>query len=138
MFDSPSEDFAKKTLGALSGTLEKLHYVAGLKQGNGIYSHWGMTRVHGEVSANLAISQAHSVVFLSVLRTPVRVLWEEVDARARELNTGVGDYISGLMEMEDRLVPAKLQGGARRHFNSVLLALCSLAGVPERRVGRAA
>ena len=138
MFDSPSEDFAKKTLGAISGTLDKLQYVAGLKQGNGIYFHWGMSRVHGDVSANLAISQAHSVVFLSVLRTPLRVLWAEVDSQARELGTDVRDYVNRLMEMEDRLVPAKLQGGAQRHFNSVLLALCSLAGVPERKAGRAA
>jgi len=138
MFDSPADDFSKTTLGAVSGTLGKLLYVAGLRQGNGEYFHWGMVRTHGEASTNLAIGQNHTSLFLTILRTPVRSLWEEASELAQEQSTDVGEYIGRLAEKGDSLIPARLGGGTRRHFNSVLLALCSLAGVTAQKAGRAA
>ncbi len=133
MLISPLEDFSRTTLDAISGTLGKLLYVSGLRQSNGEYFHWGMTRTHGGTTASLVIGEAHSRLFLSVLRTPVKDLWDEAGILAYEQKTDVQEYVARLLEKRDQLVPDQLQGGGRRHFNSVLLALCCLAGVPARR-----
>jgi hypothetical protein len=138
MLNSPADDFSQTSLAAVAGTLDKLRYIAGLRQANGEYFHWGMARLHGEATASLAIGQAHTNVFLSVLRTPIRLLWEEAGNSAQTQGADPGEFVQHLLEKEDQLIPAELQGGARRHFNSVLLALCSLAGVRELKVGRGA
>jgi len=135
MLNSPVDDFSTTTLSAVSGTLGKLLYVAGLRQGNGEYFHWGMTRTHGEATANLAISEAHSKLFTLLLRTPIRTIWEEASSLAEAQQTEVREYIERLMEKGELLVPDELRGGGRRHFNSVLLALCCLAGRPGPKAG---
>jgi hypothetical protein len=136
MLDSPVDDFCRTTLRAVSGTLGKLQYLAGLRQGNGEYFHWGMARRHGEALASVAIRQAHTNVFLSMLRTPIGALWEEAEQLSRAQSTDVRDYVGRLSEGGEALVPAQLQGGNDRHFNSVLLALCCLAGAPAPKAGR--
>lgn len=137
MFDSPSDDFSKKTLSSVPGTFGKLLYVAGLRQKNGEYFHWGMARKHGETNANAAIGQNHTSLFLAVLRMPIRSLWEEVRGLAQEQSTDAQEYVGRLTEKGELLVPNQLEGGTRRHFNSVLLALCSLAGERARKADRA-
>ena len=129
MFTSPSDDFRNGTLRAVPGTLAKLRYVASLRQADGDYFHWGFARVHGKATANEVIGAAHSDIFASVLRTPIRSLWEEAGSTAEEQGESVGDYLRELTEASEALVPRQLQGGVKRHFRSVLLALCSLAGV---------
>jgi transglutaminase-like putative cysteine protease len=138
MLDSPVDDFCRSTLRAVSGTLGKLQYVAGLRQGNGGYSHWGLARTHGEAVASLAIGQSHTDLFLALLRTPIRTLWEEAEELSRAQKTDIRDYLGSLTERSEVLVPAQLQGGVHRHFNSVLLALCCLAGAPAPKADRVA
>ena len=128
MFMSPSDDFRNGTLSAVPGTLAKLEYLASLRQQDGDYFHWGLARIHGKETANEVIGAAHTDVFASVLRTPIRALWAEAASRAEEQNEAVGDYLREFAESGEALVPKELQGGVR-HFRSVLLALCSLAGV---------
>ena len=138
MIDSPIDDFSKNTLGAVPGMLGKLLYVAGLRQNSDEYFHWGMVRSHGEASTSLAIGQSHTDLFIALLRTPIASLWQEVCNVALDDNTVVQEYIDKLTEKGDLLVPAQLQGGVRRHFNSILVALCCLAKAQELRAGRAA
>jgi hypothetical protein len=138
MLDSPVDDFCRTTLRAVSGTLGKLQYVAGLRQGNGEYFHWGLARTHGEAVASLAIGQSHTDLFLAMLRTPIGALWEEAEELSRAQSTDVRDYVGSLSARGEALVPAQLQGGVDLHFNSVLLALCSLAGAPAPTAGQAA
>ena len=138
MFMSPTDDFRNGTLGAVPGTLSKLHYVAGLRQLDGKYYHWGLARVHGEPTANLVIGQAHTEIFSTVLRTPIRSLWEEAGMVAGERDEAVSDYLRELARLGETLIPKELQGGVRRHFKSVLVALCSLAGVPALKTDPAA
>ena len=129
MFTSPSDDFRNGTLGSVPGTLAKLQYVASLRQHDGNYFHWGLARIHGKATTNEVIGAAHTDIFASVLRTSIRSLWEEAGIMAEEQSEPVGDYLRELAESGEMLVPAELQGGVKRHFRSVLLALCSLAGV---------
>jgi hypothetical protein len=127
MLTSPFEDFADKTLKAVSGTLGKLEYVAGLRQGNGNYFHWGMARQHGEEVANEAIADAHAKIYLSILQAPLQSLWEEVRKLSVERGSNVAEFMQELLSHKEGLLPSTLQGGSRRHFNSVLTALSSLA-----------
>lgn len=139
MFKSPADDFRTRTLNGVPGILAKLRYLASLRQENGDYFHWGLARVHGKTRANEVIGEVHGEIFAAVLRTPVRSLWEEAGAMAEQESEPVADCVRKLTESGERLLPAKLQGGVKRHFRSVLRALCSLAGVRgSRKTGSAA
>jgi hypothetical protein len=118
---SPLEDFVLKTLATLSGSCSKLAYIGSLRK-NDHYEHWGLTRTYGAPAAGAAISEAHTQVWLEVLRTPLRKLAEEpacVITAEEELKR----------EAEGRaaLTPANPGGGSKRHFNSILLALSLLS-----------
>jgi hypothetical protein len=127
MLKSPKEDF-QQSLEVLPNTLEKLNYVSGLRQPNGDYFHWGLSRSHGEETANVTIAQAHSELFNMALKTPLRGLWEEVEAVLRERQGQEG--LTGAVES---LIPSDLKGGSERHFRSVLLALSLLATSQEQK-----
>ena len=132
MLESAAEDFSRKTLAAVPGILNKLDYLSGLRLGDGGYTHWGMARIHGEAAASQAIAQAHTGVFLLLLRAPVSSLWDELQGMAAERSEGVQACVETLTAHGERLVPAHLEGGGRRHFRSVLAALSSLAKTAER------
>jgi hypothetical protein len=138
MILSAAEDFSGKTLAAVPGTLAKLQYVAGLRQDSGVYSHWGMSRSHGEAAANQAIAGAHADIFLEILRTPLSGLVDELQRLAAEYETNTRALVEALLEKGELLMPQSLKGGSRLHFNSVLRALSALAAAPELQSGRAA
>lgn len=138
MIFSAAEDFSGKTLAAVPGTLAKLQYVAGLRQDSGVYSHWGMSRSHGEASANQAIAGAHADIFVEILRTPLNQLAGELERLAGEHETNSRELVKALLAEGELLVPQSLKGGSRRHFNSVLRALSALAAAPELQSGQAA
>jgi len=132
MILSAAEDFSGKTLAAVPGTLGKLRYVAGLRQDSGVYSHWGMSRSHGDAAANQAIAGAHADIFVEILRTPLNELAGELERLAGEHETNSRELVAALLAEGELLVPQSLKGGSRRHFNSVLLALSALAKAPGR------
>jgi len=136
--NSPHHDFEQTTLAAVPGILGKLQYLAGLRQGNGDYFHWGMARTHGEAISSLAMAEAHTRLFLTLLRTPIGSLWNEAQLIAAQLSVDVDDFLGQLRDRGDLLVPRELRGGSRRHFNSVLLGLCLLAKESVRKADRAA
>ena len=133
MLFSAIEDFERTTLAALPGTLAKLEYVASLRQENGEYCHWGLARVHGEKSAERAISEAHTKLFVLALRMPIAQLWEEVTRMAAERRTRPRALVQDLCRQEVALLPSDLAGGCQHHFNSVLVALEYLANGLERK-----
>lgn len=124
-----------RTLEAFSGPLSKLDYIAELRS-NGDYEHWGLSRVHGDSAAKAAISNAHTQVWLEVLRKPLPALLEELQSLRNE-NTAE-DMLISWREKQARLVPSDTIGGSKRHFNSILLALSLLAQSAEKNNRRAA
>ena len=56
---SVKEDLQARTLHAVSGLLGKFEYFASLRQNDGSYSHWGLSRVYGEEAAQRALAEAH-------------------------------------------------------------------------------
>jgi hypothetical protein len=124
------DDFMQTTVCSLRGTLRRFDYVSRLRDPNGKYGHWGMAQEHGDEAAQAAMAQAHSTVFLDVLRTPVPELF-------KEFREG-GQNHTPEFETLQELLPENLGGGSALHLKSVLTALQSLARAAVRRHREAA
>jgi hypothetical protein len=138
MLTSAFEDFSNTTLRIVSGTLGKLIYLAGLREADGEYKHWGLARRHGDKAANATIAAAHSDIFSQILRTPLPSLWDEVKLLSLDQGRDEIEFVNEIRQQGQGAIPSDLRGGSRRHFNSVLLALSSLAISPAPSAGRGA
>jgi len=132
---SALQDVKETTLSAIAGLLGKLSYLGSLRRrGQGRYDHWGIESVHGAESAERALKAAHSEVVGTVLRTPLKELVEDLSESSRGSTLPAQEYIEGMRNRMDDLVPEGRQDSpVSAHLNSVLLALSSL----ERSRGRA-
>lgn len=126
-FQSPFEDFVLNSLAAIGGLLDKLDYVAGLRQGDGNYAHWGLARVHGENAAHEAAGEAHRRLFSRVLSTPLAHLLDEAAQSQPAGSLGLDPYLEYLAQRLSLLAPPGAGRGPVLHLNSVLHALSALA-----------
>ena len=126
-FQSPFDDFVLNSLAPIPGLLDKLDYVASLRQGDGSYCHWGLARVHGESAAQQAASEAHRQLFTRILSTPLAHLLDDVTHSQKGLSLGVKEYLGYLTQRLPALAPPGAGDGPRLHFNSVLHAVSALA-----------
>jgi hypothetical protein len=120
------EDLQHTTLKAIVGSLRKLEYLSQLRDGQGGYSHWGLSRVHGEERAKSALQESHRLELSRVVRTPIRSLEYDAEESSREAGVPEAEYLARLSAGCPRLLPAEPGAGSSRHFSSVLLALSSL------------
>jgi hypothetical protein len=135
---SALEDLLETTLAGVAGVAGKIEYVASLRDSkSGSYSHWGLTRAYGVVAAQNALAEAHRMLFLRLLRTPLRTLRDDVIVSSGALQMTAGEYVEGLRNRLLVLLPADLGGGSARHFSSVLEALSFLVSSPEEIPSRA-
>ena len=124
---SALEDLLHTTLAACPGMLNKLDYLASLRQVEGGYGHWGLVRVHGEAAAQRALAESHSILISEILHTPLRSLLAEVDKSAATKDEAVPTYLEDLSKRYSELMPEQAGGGSSSHFSSVLHALSALA-----------
>lgn len=116
---SPFEDLKLRTLSAFTGIWEKLLYVSELRSSQGKYHHWGHSRVHGEDRSQAALRQIHSDLYVELLRTPMSELKTMLESDEKRSVVSITRRIT---EAGKKMVPEKLEGGSRRHFNSIVLA----------------
>lgn len=135
---SALEDLSRTTLEAVSGCLRKLDYLAGLRVNEDAYSHWGLSRVHGAIPANRALTTAHRVAVSKVLATPLRTLLQDVEHASTELGLSPEEYLEKLTAREALLLPQNPGAGAARHLSSVLRALLGLERHRDRNATRQA
>ena len=135
---SAYDDFLATTLGAMSGVLRRLDYISRLKDENGTYAHWGLARTHGQHAAEAAVAQAHSMVFLQLLRTPIWKLLDDLETGHDEGGKATPEYLAELRAKIAALTPQNLAGGSSLHFKSVLEALLSVTGAQKPSSDRAA
>jgi hypothetical protein len=128
---SALEDFEGATLGAIPGVLAKLHYIAGLHDGCGNYSHWGMGRTYGEDAARRAIRSLHAAVLAQVLRMPLRDLDEDLRRSALGAHTDVSAFLGSLRKLASQALPGRSLPASEKHFTVVLDALSTLLRNPE-------
>lgn len=128
---SALEDLLGTTLAGVVGIAGKIEYIASLRDTNsGAYSHWGLTRSYGEAAAQRALAEAHRLLFLKLLRTPLRVLRDDVEVSSGALQMSAGEYVERLRSRMPALLPPDLGGGSARHFSSVLQVLSTLVSSP--------
>jgi hypothetical protein len=123
---SAKEDFQARTLRAVTGLLGKLEYIASLRQKDGSYMHWGLSRLYGEIPAQRALAEAHRSLVSAILRTPLRHLREDVDESCGPKNLTHAEFLAQLKNHEIQSLPADPSAGSRRHLSSVLRALSAL------------
>jgi len=87
----------------------------------GKYRHWGHSRVHGESPSQLALARAHSELYITLLRSSVRELIEEIEMSSD--GSDPTELVRRIEGGEARMVPSNLEGGSPRHFSSIVLAV---------------
>ena len=120
-----NEDFVIRSLGALGSLWERLAYVAGLRNSNGRYEHWGMSQTHGRNTAQKAMAEAHSDLFQQTLSTPLRELQE---AFSRAIPPA----------SKENYVPEDTKGCCPEHMEYVVEALTALSAQAGQNVPQAA
>jgi hypothetical protein len=128
---SVKEDLQARTLRAVSGLLGKLEYLASLRQEDGSYLHWGLSRIYGEGAAQQALADAHRNLVSMILRTPLRKLRDDVDQSCGPKHLTQTEFLGELENRETQSVPQDPGAGSRRHLSSVLRALAALAKSPR-------
>jgi hypothetical protein len=129
MLRSVKEDLQASTLYAVSGLLGKLRYFATLRQQDGSYQHWGLSRVHGEAAAQKALAEAHRSLVSIILQTPLRRLVQDLDESSTPNNQSSLEFLEGLQDRESESLPRDPSAGYRRHLSSVLRALSALTKI---------
>jgi hypothetical protein len=134
---SPIDDFLSNTLSALGSLLDRLEYVAGL-QSDGKYQHWGLSKTYGEQTAHEVIEEVHRFNYLETLRSPLKVLADEVSRGAAQKGLDEVSYVRDLSAVSPKLTPSKPTGGSAKHLESVLAALLKIVLNRKRATRRAA
>lgn len=122
-------DFVRTTLASVPGYWQKLLYLAELRRGSADdreYDHWGMKRRYGASASVSAMGSAHTEVFLSILRTPVKTLLADLRASAQQQQRSEKEYLETMREQGATLLPADQGGGSAPHFDLTVGALQSL------------
>lgn len=123
---SALEDLRDTTLRRVSGLLARLEYLSHLRTKDGGYSHWGLTRVHGEAAAGEALAQAHQAATAGVLRTPLRRVLQDAEVSSEAKGISAGAYTEELQKRGEELLPPIPGAGSARHLKSVLRVLSYL------------
>jgi len=123
---SVKEDLQASTLRAVSGLLARLEYFTSLREEDGSYSHWGLSRVHGEEAAQRALAQAHQENVSLILRTPLLNLLDDAQQSSLQLGAVQERFLQQLQAHKIQIVPKTPSAGSPRHLSSVLRALSAL------------
>ena len=124
---STFDDFCRTTLASVPGVFGKLDYIAGLRDEDGRYRHWGVERVYGEEAAQQAIAEAHRAIFLELLRMPLREVLKDLPEAEAARKKGLRVFLEELKNRSHQYIPPDLGGGSPRHFSSVIESLLALA-----------
>lgn len=131
---SASEDLAIRTLRSIRGALQRLRYLASLRQSDGSYRHWGLEWLHGEGECDGAVRDAHRDVLSEILRRPLPELWNEV---LQEDSTPLRQT-EEIEQSFPKLLPSACSPAAQSHLSAILLALIELAKTREQTSSRPA
>jgi len=127
VLNSAQQDLRDTSLKAVSGGLNKLLYLADLRDKSTTYRHWGLARVHGEHAANQALAQEHRKLVSELLATPLSRLFDDVKRCSRMAGIEPRKYVDRLCEKTRSLLPPEPSAASEQHLNSVLRALSGLA-----------
>lgn len=133
---SPFEDFKQRSLDRMQGLWSRLLYLSSLRRLEGGYEHWGLARTYGREIADSVLGDAHSGIYIQLLRTPVSELMRDMEASAADSGKTSDEMLEAISH--GKMLPAELLGGAPRHFSSVVLAACALHSAQRAAIRPAA
>jgi len=114
---SALEDVLGTTLAGVAGIVGKIEYVASLRDAqSGTYSHWGLSRAYGEQATQQALAEAHRLLFLKLLRTPLRALRDDVMLSSGALQMTAGEYIEKFQDRMPAIAATRLERRVRPAF----------------------
>lgn len=118
---SPFEDFMRRSVSVLQGVWSRLNYIRELRDSDGRYEHWGLSRIYGNDAAEKMIADVHSELYLQLLRIPLSELLEQLELSAEDAGCSAVQLSEQLYRDRRRITPQELRGGAPEHMRSVLL-----------------
>jgi hypothetical protein len=129
---SASQDLRDTSLKSVQGGLNKLQYLADLRDSeDSPYSHWGLARVHGEEAASRALEQEHRRLLAIVLATPIEKLWQDVQRCSEVCGITPELFVEKLCSRKiSSLLPPNSDFATEAHLSSVLSALSALVKSP--------
>jgi len=135
------EDFAERTLSAITTDYGRLLYVATLRDlGSGAYSHSGLESLYPMAAVQEALTASHEAVFERILEMPLSRQLQDLKACLMAYDEGVGDLAGRWKDLEfyRSLVPLGLSEETKELFCSNLEALLSIIESEGVTAGQAA
>jgi hypothetical protein len=129
---SAQEDLRDTSLKAIRGGLNKLLYLADLRDISASYSHWGLARTYGEQAANRALAEQHQELISTLLASPIERIFEDFKRCSQLAGSTPASYLERLWEKSESLLPPQSSAASELHLNSVL---CALSGLLEAQSG---
>jgi hypothetical protein len=126
IFTSALENLLTRTVGPIPGSLGKLEYLTALRDPNGKFDHWGLTRTYGEQEARESLQEAHLQLFTTILRMPLRKLVQDVEISKESVGLSHAEYLAKLQSSLPRLLPDGTQDHSTVHFKFALEAASRL------------
>ena len=125
---SAQQDLRDTSLKSIRGGLNKLQYLADLRDSDeSAYSHWGLSRIHGEEAASRALADEHRRLLAVLLATPVEKLLQDVQRCSEARGTTPQLFVEKLCSRKiSSLLPPGSNSATERHLSSVLNALSAL------------
>ena len=129
---SVQQDLRDRSLKAVSGGLNRLQYLADLRdRDSGSYSHWGLSRVYGAEAASQALAQEHRQLIATLLASPLAGLLEDLEHCGEAAGLDAVVFLERLRTRHTAsLLPPNAGPGSELHLNSVLAALSALLDSP--------
>ncbi len=129
---SAQQDLRDTSLKAVSGGLNRLQYLADLRdKGSNSYSHWGLSRVYGAEAASQALAQEHGQLLAKLLAAPLAGLIEDLEGCGHAVGLDPAAFLERLRARHPAsLLPPNPAAGSELHLNSVLAALSALLDSP--------
>jgi hypothetical protein len=127
---SAYDNLLETTLGKVRGVWEKLAYVAGRRDADGAYKHWGFERAHGTAAAQNSFAQAHRSLIATVLRSGLRLLRDDIEQSSQAEGVSPASYVGRLKEGLRQLLPSGCPKMTELHLVSVLKTLSILETKP--------
>jgi hypothetical protein len=96
-----SEDLRRRTLAQTSGALDRMIYLASMRDYNtGLYVHQGLAaRFSAEVACE-ALADCHQECFRELISLDLKDLTEQLNAYMRSTGTGPNDFLRTWRELE--------------------------------------
>lgn len=129
---SVQQDLRDTSLKAISGGLNRLQYLADLRdRESGDYSHWGLARVYGAEAASRALADEHRHLLTALLSAPLLSLLDDLDRCSQTAGVDPVMFVERLRARKTAsLLPPNPGAGSELHLNSVLDALSALLESP--------